>query len=81
MSRRKILVPGAREGLDRLKARVAGTIKPEVAKFEAAREAGVPLKEGYNGGLTSRQAGRTGGMLGGGMVKELIRMAQENMNK
>lgn len=77
----KILVPEARAGLDELKAKVAGTTDPYAAKFEAAKEVGVPLKEGYNGKLTSEQAGKVGGRLGGGMVKELVRMAQENLNR
>lgn len=32
-------------------------------KYEVAREVGVPLKEGYNGDLTSRQAGKIGGTI------------------
>jgi small acid-soluble spore protein D (minor alpha/beta-type SASP) len=77
--RHKILVPEAQKGLDDLKAKVAGTKKPEDAKFEAAEEVGVPLKKGYNGQLTAGQAGKIGGKLGGDMVKELVRMAQENL--
>jgi hypothetical protein len=42
---------------------------------------GVPLKKDYNGELTSKQNGKIGGKLGGGMVKELIKMAQENLGK
>ncbi|HWL25489.1 MAG TPA: alpha/beta-type small acid-soluble spore protein [Ureibacillus sp.] len=80
-NRNKLLVPEAREGLDQLKAKVAGTTNPDQAKFEIAKEVGVPLKEGYNGKLTSEQAGKVGGRLGGNMVKELVRMAQENLNK
>jgi small acid-soluble spore protein D (minor alpha/beta-type SASP) len=80
-NRNKILVPEARLGLDQLKAQVAGTSDPDQAKFEIAEELGVPLKEGYNGKLTSEQAGKVGGRLGGSMVKELVRMAQENLNK
>ncbi|RSD24037.1 alpha/beta-type small acid-soluble spore protein [Mesobacillus subterraneus] len=79
--RNKILVPEARRALDDLKAQVAGTMKAEDAKFETARELGVPLKNGYNGGLTTREAGKVGGRLGGGMVRELVRMAQENLRK
>ncbi|RHW36284.1 small acid-soluble spore protein [Lysinibacillus yapensis] len=78
-NRNKILVPEARQGLDELKAKVAGTTDPERAKFEIAEEVGVPLKEGYNGKLTSEQAGKVGGRLGGSMVKELVKMAQENL--
>lgn len=83
MSRRrnKILVPEARHGLDALKAKVANTGNPEDAKFEAADEVGVPLKKGYNGQLTSEQAGKVGGRLGGSMVRELVKMAQENLAK
>lgn len=80
-NRNKILIHEARQGLDQLKAKVAGTNNPEQAKFEAAGEVGVPLNEGYNGNLTSVQAGKVGGRLGGSMVKELIKMAQENLSK
>jgi small acid-soluble spore protein D (minor alpha/beta-type SASP) len=80
-NRNKILVPEARTGLDDLKAKVVGTDLPEKAKFEAAQEVGVPLQKGYNGNLTSEQAGKVGGRLGGSMVKELVRMAQENLAK
>lgn len=78
--RNKILVKEARKGLDQLKAKVAGTNNPEQAKFEAAAEVGVPLKQGYNGKLTAEQAGKVGGRLGGSMVKELVKMAQENLD-
>lgn len=77
----KILVPEARAGLDQLKARVVQADSPEAAKFEAAEEVGVPLKKGYNGKLTSEQAGKVGGRLGGSMVRELVKMAQQNLNK
>lgn len=80
-NRNKILVREARKGLDDLKAKVAGTDNPENAKFEAAQEVGVPLTKGYNGNLTSEQAGKVGGRLGGSMVKELVKMAQENLAK
>lgn len=79
--RNKILVPEARRGLDELKAKVAHAKSPEDAKFETAEEVGVPLNKGYNGQLTSEQAGKVGGRLGGSMVRELVKMAQENMMK
>ncbi|MFL0197250.1 alpha/beta-type small acid-soluble spore protein [Clostridium sp. WILCCON 0269] len=44
----KVLVPEAREALDKL-------------KMESAREIGVNLKNGYNGDLTAREAGSIGG--------------------
>ena len=40
-----------------------------------AREVGVTLKDGYNGNLSSRDAGR----IGGNMVKKLIQQAETNM--
>jgi len=79
--RNKILVPEARSGLDQLKAQVMKTNSPEDAKFEAASEVGVPLQKGYNGKLTSEQAGKVGGRLGGSMVRELVKIAQENIKK
>ena len=46
----KLVVPEAREAMDKF-------------KMEAANEMGVTLKEGYNGDLTSRQAGSIGGQM------------------
>ena len=48
------LVPNAREALNKF-------------KMEAANEVGVNLKQGYNGDLTSKQAGSVGGQ----MVKKM----------
>lgn len=58
----KGLVPEAREALNRF-------------KMEAATEVGVNLKQGYNGDLTSREAGSVGGQ----MVKKMIQSYEENM--
>lgn len=44
-------------------------------KEEVASELGVPLKDGYNGDLTSRQAGS----IGGEMVKQMIQKQEESM--
>ena len=55
MASNKSLVPEAKEALGRF-------------KMEAANEVGVNLKQGYNGDLTSRQAGSVGGQ----MVKKMI---------
>ena len=52
---------------------------PDDVKYEVAKEQGVPLKQGYNGHLTSEQAGKVGGPIGGNMVKEMVRMAQEQL--
>ena len=54
-SNNRKLVPEAKDALDKF-------------KMEAANEVGVNLKEGYNGDLTSRQAGSVGGQ----MVKNVI---------
>ncbi len=81
----KILVPGARKDLDLLKARVMKekgyNTDPTNVKYEVAKEQGIPLKKGYNGQMTSEQAGKVGGPIGGNMVKEMVKMAQENMKK
>ena len=44
-------------------------------KVESANEVGVNLKQGYNGDLTSRQAGSVGGQ----MVKKMIKSYEESM--
>ncbi len=62
MARNKISVPEAKAALDKF-------------KMEAASEVGVNLKDGYNGDLTSKQAGSVGGQ----MVKKMIETAEKNM--
>ena len=44
-------------------------------KMEAANEVGVNLKDGYNGDLTSREAGSVGGQ----MVKKMIESYEKNL--
>ncbi len=44
-------------------------------KMEAANEVGVNLKQGYNGDLTSKQAGSVGGQ----MVKKMIESYENSM--
>ena len=44
-------------------------------KYEVANEIGVNLKQGYNGDLTSKQAGS----IGGTMVRKLIEKAESQM--
>lgn len=55
MASNKTLVPEAKEALEKF-------------KMEAANEVGVTLSQGYNGDLTSRQAGSIGGQ----MVKKMV---------
>jgi len=62
MSRSSIVVPEAKEALNKF-------------KMEAASEVGVDLKDGYNGHLTSREAGSVGGQ----MVKKMISQYESNM--
>lgn len=47
----------------------------DVFKMEVATELGVDLKDGYNGDLTSKEAGSVGGE----MVKRMIKQAEEQM--
>ena len=56
------VVPSAREALNKF-------------KMEAAQEVGVNLKQGYNGDLTSREAGSVGGQ----MVKKMIQAYENSM--
>lgn len=57
----RINIPEAREAMDKF-------------KMEAASEVGVTLKQGYNGDLTSKQAGSVGGQ----MVKKMIQAYEQN---
>ena len=59
----KIVVPAARDAMDRF-------------KMEAANEVGVNLKQGYNGDLTARQAGSIGGSMVKKMIEQ--QMAKMN---
>jgi hypothetical protein len=56
MASNKTLVPEAKEALNQF-------------KMEAANEVGVNLKQGYNGNLTSREAGSVGGQMVNKMVE------------
>ena len=77
--RRRLLVPEARDALDRLKADVMDTASADAAKFESAKRQQVPLSAGDNGELTAREAGKVGGPIGGQMVKKMIALAQQQM--
>lgn len=61
--RNRVEVPEAREAMDRF-------------KMEVASEIGVPLKQGYNGDLTSAQ----NGSVGGEMVRQMIQRQEESMS-
>jgi len=59
----KTLVPEAIASLDKF-------------KYEVANEVGVTLNQGYNGDITSRDAGR----IGGNMVKKMIAQYEQNLS-
>ena len=61
-SNNRAVVPQAREALNKF-------------KMEAASEVGVNFKQGYNGDLTSKQAGSVGGQ----MVKKMIQAYENGM--
>ena len=58
----KIMVPEARAAMDKF-------------KMEAANEVGVDLKKGYNGTMTTREAGSIGGQ----MVKKMIKSYEDSI--
>ena len=61
-SSNSMMVPEAKEAMNRF-------------KMESAAEVGVNLKQGYNGDLTSKQAGSVGGQ----MVKKMIESYENGM--
>ena len=56
------VVPEAKEALEKF-------------KYEVASEVGVNLKQGYNGDISAKDAGRIGGQ----MVRKMIQQAENNM--
>ena len=62
MSKNKVNIPEAQAAMDKF-------------KMEAANEVGVTLKQGYNGDITSRQAGSVGGQ----MVKKMVEAYENNL--
>ena len=63
-SKNRVNVPEAKTALENM-------------KYEVARELGVNMKQGYNGDLTSRDAGSIGGM----MVKKMIENQERQMSQ
>ena len=58
-----MVVPQAKQAMERL-------------KMEAANEVGVPLSDGYNGDLTTKQVGSVGGQ----MVKKMVEAYKAKAN-
>ena len=63
-NRNQKLVPEAMSALDKF-------------KYEVASEVGVNLKDGYNGEISAKDAGKIGGQ----MVKKMIEQAERNMKE
>ena len=61
-SSNKKVVPEAMDSLERF-------------KYEVAQEVGVNLKQGYNGDISARDAGK----IGGNMVRKMIEQAENQM--
>ena len=60
----KKVVPAAKDALNKF-------------KYEVATEVGVNLKDGYNGDISAKDAGKIGGQ----MVRKMIQQAEDNMTK
>ena len=60
----KKVVPAAKDALNKF-------------KYEGASEVGVNLKDGYNGDISAKDAGKIGGQ----MVRKMIQQAEDNMTK
>jgi len=88
MARRKrnYVVPGVEQQMQTFKADVmkregytVNPDRPNNVKFEVAKEIGVPLHPNDNGQLTTESAGKIGGKIGGTMMREMIRLAQQQI--
>jgi small acid-soluble spore protein D (minor alpha/beta-type SASP) len=55
--------------------------RPDDVKYEVAKELGVPLQPGGNGELSTESVGHVGGKIGGPMVREMIRLAQQRLTE
>jgi small acid-soluble spore protein D (minor alpha/beta-type SASP) len=84
--RNRLLVPEAREALDAIMQSTAnhkaanGTNRNQQTEVvgKVAQSLGIPYSQnGDNGNLTTRQAGRIGGQIGGSMVQKLVAIAEE----
>ena len=60
----KKVVPAAKDALNKF-------------KYEVASEVGVNLKDGYNGDISAKDAGKIGGQ----MVRKMIQQAEDSMTK
>lgn len=79
-------MPGAEEGLNAFKAEVmrregyqVDPNRPDDVKYEVAESLGVPLQPEGNGQLSTESVGHVGGKIGGAMVREMIKLAQQKL--
>ncbi|GIO12929.1 hypothetical protein J19TS2_24840 [Cohnella xylanilytica] len=84
--RRRLVVPGAEAGLNAFKAEVmrregyqVDPNRPDDVKYEVAESLGVPLQPEGNGQLSTESVGHVGGKIGGAMVREMIKLAQQKL--
>jgi small acid-soluble spore protein D (minor alpha/beta-type SASP) len=89
--RRKLLVPDSREAMETLKAQViadkstpqtprsAASVSNQGSVASVASRLGIPYQPSDNGNMTTRQAGKIGGQIGGTMVQRLIQLAEQNL--
>jgi len=87
MARRKnrLLVPESREEVNAFKTRIMNEVlgtniqQHENVKMEVAKQLDIPFKKEGNGSIRAEDAGKIGGVIGGTMVKEMIRLAQQSL--
>ena len=79
-------MPGVEQGMQAFKADVmkregyaVDPNRPDDVKYEVAKELGISMHPGNNGSLTTESVGQVGGKIGGAMVREMIRLAQEQL--
>jgi small acid-soluble spore protein D (minor alpha/beta-type SASP) len=84
--KRRYAVPGVEQEMQTFKANImkhegysVDPNRPDDVKYEVAKELGVPLQPYNNGGLTTESVGHVGGKIGGSMVREMVRLAQEQL--
>lgn len=81
----RLLVPEAREQVNAFKTRIMNESLQmniqdhEHVKMEVAKRLDIPLQKKGNGHLKSEDVGKIGGVIGGTMVKEMIRLAQQSL--
>jgi small acid-soluble spore protein D (minor alpha/beta-type SASP) len=82
--RNRLLIPEARRAMDQFQSdvmqREGYSTDAHNVKYEVAKQLGVPLEPGNNGQLTTEDAGKVGGKIGGAMVRDMIKLAQQQLN-